>query len=204
MESVNIQFFFEIYAKLFAASSPLAAAAMFIAITPAYTSKERWRIALNAINVSFFILLLCAFLGDSLLEFMGVNMDAFRVAGGIVMSLIGIDMIRSQPDDVSTNKINTKQDITITPLAFPIISGPGAISSLMIGKSEACNSIQVFYAYLGLVAIMVTFYVLFYIASFSSKWLKPSLVQISAKLCGLILLAMAAQFFVSGVLGFLK
>lgn len=204
MGSENIQFFFEIYTKLFAASSPLAAAAMFIAITSAYTSKERWQVALNAINISFFILLLCAFLGDSLLEIMGVNMDAFRIAGGIVMSLIGIDMIRSQPEENSINKANIKQDITITPLAFPIISGPGAISSLMIGKSEACNSIQIFYAYLGLVAIILTFYVLFYIASFSSKWLKPSLIQISAKLCGLILLAMAAQFLVSGVLGFFK
>ncbi len=200
----DIQFFFEMYAKLFAASSPLAAAAMFIAISSAYTPKERWQIAWHAINISFFILLLCAFLGDSLLEFMGVNMDAFRIAGGIVMSLIGIDMIRSQPEDDSINKASIKQDITITPLAFPIISGPGAISSLMIGKSEACNSIQIFYAYLGLIAIILTFYVLFYIASFSSKWLKPSLVQISAKLCGLILLAMAAQFFVSGILGFLQ
>ena len=136
---------------------------------------------------------------------MGVNMDAFRIAGGVVMSLIGIDLIRSE---VTTNDAipvsDKRQDITVTPLAFPIISGPGAISSLMIGKSEACNSTQILYAYLALVAIVATFYGLFYLASFSSKWLKPALVQISAKLCGLILLAMAAQFFAAGVLGFLK
>ena len=121
------------------------------------------------------------------------------------MSLIGIDMVRAPAtvdDSVADSK--SQQDITVTPLAFPIISGPGAISSLMIGKSEACNLTQTLYAYLGLVAIMLTFYTLFYIVSFSSKWLKPALVQISAKLCGLILLAMAAQFFASGVLGFLK
>ena len=204
MES-NVQFFVEMYAKLFAASSPLAAAAMFIAITSNYTPKQRWQTAAHAINVSFGILLLCAFFGIGLLEIMGVNMDAFRIAGGVVMSLIGIDMIRSNDSEKDvTPTPNKHQDITVTPLAFPIISGPGAISSLMIGKSEACNSTQVLYAYLALVAIMATFYSLFYIVSFSSKWLKPALVQISAKLCGLILLGMAAQFFVSGVLGFLK
>lgn len=201
----DIQFFIEMYAKLFAASSPLAAAAMFIAITPSYTPKQRWKTAVRAINVSFGILLLCAFFGIGLLEIMGVNMDAFRIAGGVVMSLIGIDMIRSEAStDNSVETSPMQQDITVTPLAFPIISGPGAISSLMIGKSEACNSTQTLYAYLGLLAIMATFYGLFYIVSFSSKWLKPALVQISAKLCGLVLLAMAAQFFVSGILGFLK
>lgn len=201
----DIQFFIEIYAKLFAASSPLAAAAMFLAITSTYTPKQRWQTAVRAINVSFGILLLCAFFGIGLLEVMGVNMDAFRIAGGIVMSLIGIDMVRA-PTTIEDPTIvsETRQDITVTPLAFPIISGPGAISSLMIGKSEACNSAQTLYAYLGLVAIMLTFYSLFYVVSFSSKWLKPALVQISAKLCGLILLAMAAQFFAAGVLGFLR
>jgi len=201
----DIQFFIEMYAKLFAASSPLAAAAMFLAITSTYTPKERWQTAVRAISVSFGILLLCAFFGIGFLEVMGVNMDAFRIAGGIVMGFIGVDMIRSPmtaEDSMDTSK--PKQDISITPLAFPIISGPGAISSLMIGKSEACNSTQALYSYLGLVAIMLTFYGLFYIVSFSSKWLKPALVQISAKLCGLILLAMAAQFFAVGVLGFLK
>ena len=136
---------------------------------------------------------------------MGVEMDAFRIAGGLVMGLLGLDMIRTQIDcDAATADPKNRPDITVTPLAFPIISGPGAISSLMIAKSDAVTSMQHFYAYIALTALMLTFYGFFYITAYSSKWLKPSIVQISTKLCGLIVLAMAAQFVANGIFGFVK
>ena len=203
--SADVLFLCEMYAKLFAASSPIAAMAMFIAMTPNSTPQERWKLSLKASHVSFGILLLCAFFGTKLLDFMGVEMNAFRIAGGIVMGLMGIDMIRSSTEDnANENTGISPEKIVVTPLAFPIISGPGAISSLMITKSDAVNAMQHFYSYVALTALMVTFYVFFYITAFSSRWLKPSLVQISTKLCGLIVLAMAAQFISSGILGFIK
>ncbi len=202
--NADVLYLIEMYAKLFAASSPIAAMAMLIAMTPGYTPKERWQLSIKAINVSFGILLACAFFGPSLLDFMGVDMNAFRIAGGIIMGLMGLDMIRSQISDetTSSNKQQSRLDITVTPLAFPIISGPGAISSLMIAKSDAINSIQNVYAYVALVLLMLTFYSGFYITAFSSKWLTKSVVQISTKLCGLIVVAMAAQFIAGGIAGF--
>jgi len=203
--STDVLFLCEMYAKLFAASSPIAAMAMFIAMTPNSTPKERWELSLKASHVSFGILLLCAFFGTKLLDFMGVEMNAFRIAGGIVMGLMGIDIIHSSTDDSTSGNIGiSPEKIIVTPLAFPIISGPGAISSLMITKSDAVNAMQHVYSYVALTALMLTFYAFFYITAFSSRWLKPSLVQISTKLCGLIVLAMAAQFISSGVLGFIK
>ena len=203
--NADVLFLLEMYAKLFAASAPIAAMAMFIGMTPGYTPKERWQLSLRATHVSFGILLLCAFFGTKLLDFMGIEMDAFRVAGGLVMGLLGLDMIRTQIDcDAATTDPKSRPDITVTPLAFPIISGPGAISSLMIAKSDAINVTQHFYAYIALTALILTFYGFFYITAYSSKWLKPSVVQISTKLCGLIVLAMAAQFVASGILGFMK
>lgn len=203
--SADVLFLCEMYAKLFAASSPIAAMAMFIAMTPNSTPKERWELSLKASHVSFGILLLCAFFGTKLLDFMGVEMNAFRIAGGIVMGLMGIDMIHSSTDDSTSGNIRiSPEKIIVTPLAFPIISGPGAISSLMITKNDAVNAMQHVYSYVALTALMLTFYAFFYITAFSSRWLKPSLVQISTKLCGLIVLAMAAQFISSGVLGFIK
>ena len=203
--NADILFLLEMYTKLFAASAPIAAMALFIGITPGYTPKERWQLSLRATHVSFGILLLCAFFGIKLLDFMGIEMNAFRIAGGLVMGLLGLDMIRSQIDSETTTAEPKKRlDITVTPLAFPIISGPGAISSLMISKSDAINSTQHFYAYIALAALMATFYSFFYITAYSSKWLKPSVVQISTKLCGLIVLAMAAQFITNGIFGFVK
>ena len=113
-------------------------------------------------------------------------------------------MIRSQiinEADENTSNVS-RPDITVTPLAFPIISGPGAISSLMIAKSDAINSVQNAYAYVALALLMLTFYGGFYITAFSSKWLTKSFVQISTKLFGLIVLAMAAEFIATGIAGF--
>lgn len=203
--NADVLFLFEMYAKLFAASAPIAAMAMFIGMTPGYTPKERWKVALKATHVSFGILLLCAFFGTKLLDFMGVEMNAFRIAGGLVMGLLGLDMIRTQVACSSSSEDSgNRPDIVVTPLAFPIISGPGAISSLMIAKSDAVSSTQHFYAYIALTILMITFYGCFYITAYSSKWLKPSIVQISTKLCGLIVLAMAAQFVTNGIFGFIK
>lgn len=202
--NTDVLYLFEVYAKLFAASSPIAAMAMFIAMTPSYSPQERWQLSLKATHVSFGILITCAFFGTSLLDFMGVNMNAFRIAGGVIMGLMGIDMIRSQIEDGTSENVSkaNRPDITVTPLAFPIISGPGAISSLMIAKSDAINSIQNAYAYVALALLMLTFYGGFYITAFSSKWLTKSVVQISTKLCGLIVVAMAAQFIAGGIAGF--
>ena len=202
--NTDVLYLLEMYAKLFAASSPIAAMAMFIAMTPGYTPKERWQTSLKATNISLGILLACAFFGESLLDFMGINMNAFRIAGGTIMALIGLDMIRSQisAEAAENTSKSNRPDITVTPLAFPVISGPGAISSLMIGKSDAINTLQNFYAYVALILLMLTFYGGFYVTAFSSKWLTKSVVQISTKLFGLIILALGVQFLAGGIIGF--
>ena len=203
--SEDVLYLIETYAKIFAAGSPVAAAAMIIAMTPQSTPKERWAISVRATNVSTCLMLLAAFFGTKILFIMGVDMNAFRIAGGIVLGLVGLDMLRSQGDEASKiEKGKTIEDMIVSPLAFPIISGPGAISSMMIAKSEAINTVQNVYAYVALAALMATYYGCFYMGAFCSKWLKPSLAQISTKLCGLFILAVAAQFFTVGVLNFVK
>ena len=120
------------------------------------------------------------------------------------MGMMGFDLLKCDfsKADGSNNQSSLK-DIIVTPLAFPIISGPGAISSLIITKSEACNQVQSCLAYVAVALIMATFYFLFYLTSVGSKWLTPAFIQITSKLCGLIVLAMSAQFFAYGILGFL-
>lgn len=195
----------EIYARLFAASAPIAVMAIFIGMTPGYSPKERWQLAFRATSIALVLLLLSAFFGIQLLNFLGVDMNAFRVAGGLVLALIGLDMVRSEIS-IEEGKVENVQrpDITVTPLAFPIISGPGAISTLMIAKSEATTSSEHLCSYVAAFAIALTFYILFYITSFFSKLLKPAFIKISTKLFGLIVLAIGAQFLISGCLGFWK
>jgi multiple antibiotic resistance protein len=207
--SEDVKYMIEMYAKMFAASSPIAAVALYISITPSNAPKERWRVACKACHVAFGLLLTCAFFGVRLLDLLGVDMNAFRIAGGLVLGMIGFDLLKCEFSDENTADSEQKgrtrtKDIIVTPLAFPIIVGPGAISSLMILKNDACNNLQTFFAYINVVLLMLTFYGLFYLGSVCSKLLSPAFIQISARLCGLIVLAMAAQFLASGTIGFFK
>lgn len=204
--NADIQYLIEVYVQLFAASSPIAAMAMFIGVTADYTPQERWETSRMACHVSLGILLVCALFGSHLLDLVGITMDAFRIAGGIVMGIMGIALIKfeSSSEEGASSSEKKHADITITPLAFPIIAGPGAISSLMIVKSEAANTTQSCYAYLGVLLIMATYYIFSYFTSLSSKWLHPTFLKISSKLCGLVVLAMAAQFLAIGLCGFMK
>lgn len=197
-------YFVELFGKLFASSAPIAVMAIFLAMTPGYTPKERWKTAFKASNVSLGILLLCALFGNRLLELLGVDMNAFRIAGGLVLGFIGLDMVQSSNNEEKKEKgaPPPRRDIVVTPLAFPVISGPGAISALMITKSEATNQTQELYAYGSLFALMALFYVLFFLVSFCSKWLTPAFINITTKLFGLVVVAMSVQFIASGILGF--
>lgn len=205
----DIQYLLEMYARMFAACSPIAAVALCISITPNLTPKGRWKLACKACHVAFGLLLICAFFGARLLDLLGVEMNAFRIAGGLVLGTLGFDLLKCEFFDENAVDSEPKgrtgmKDIIVTPLAFPIIAGPGAISSLMIVKSDACNDLQTFFAYVNVVLLMLTLYGLFYLASVCSKLLSPAFIQISSRLCGLVVLAMAAQFLVSGIIGFCK
>ncbi|MDR0647242.1 MAG: MarC family protein [Puniceicoccales bacterium] len=207
--SEDVQYLLEMYAKMFAACSPIAAVALCISMTPSNTPQERWKLACKACHVAFGLLLICAFFGARLLDLLGVDMNAFRIAGGLVLGMMGFDLLKCEFSDENTADPKQKgrtraKDIIVTPLAFPIIAGPGAISSLMIVKSEACNDVQTVFAYVNVVLLMLTLYGLFYLASVCSKLLSPAFIQISSRLCGLIVLAMSAQFLASGIVGFFK
>lgn len=206
----NIRYLIETYTKLFLASSPIAMMALYLSMTPHYTPKERLRTSFSACHVSTGIMVICGIMGEAILRFIGIQMDSFRIAGGFVLSMMGVELLKAKdPDEQITEAerkevLRSKRDITITPLAFPVISGPGMISSLMIAKSEACNWAQSLLSYVGIALIMVTFYGLFYITSVSSRWLSPTVLRISSRLSGLVLVALAIEFIAGGIKGFFK
>ena len=206
----NIKYLVETYTKIFLASSPIAVMALYVTMTPKYTPKERWVTSKSACHFAFALLLICGFFGDSLLEFIGIQMNSFRVAGGLILALIAFELLRSnEPDQLTDDEMKDfkhtkKSDIIITPLAFPLILGPGAISSTMIAKGEAVNTVQTLFAYVDIVLIMLTFYLMFYITSFGSKWLSPTVIRISSRLSGLVLLGLAFEFILAGLKGFFR
>ena len=202
----DIRYLLALYSKLFVTCSPPITVALYIGMTQGYTAEERWETARKGLKIAAGILLATLVCGSWILEMVGVAIDGFRIAGGLVLCRLAWTMLHSNieiAEDTGGERRVKHEDISVVPLAFPTIVGAGTISSTLICKADATNGKELFYVWLAAGLIMLTFYLFFYLICFFSRWFKPAFVSIFAKLSGLLLLAMAVQLTVCGVMGFL-
>lgn len=202
----EIRYLIALYSKLFVVCSPPITVALFIGMTQGYTAAERWETARKSLKIAAGILLTVLLCGNWILEMVGVAIDGFRIAGGLILCRLALTMLYSKIDIIEKmggGKVATHEDISAVPLAFPTIVGAGTISSTLICKADATNGKELSYVWLAAGLIMLTFWLFFYLVCFFSRWFKPAFVSVFAKLSGLLLLAMAVQLVVCGALGFL-
>lgn len=195
-----MHFFLKTYILLFIASSPLIYVALFVAMTPHLTPKQRWNLSRKACHIALLILLITGTFGMQLLTLLEISMDAFRIAGGIVISRMALQMLKSVPQPIQS----FSKSMLIIPLAFPMISGPGAISSVLIAQGNATNFIEIIFIFLAIFLIMATFYGLFFIASWSSKFINHYALLILFKLSSIVLLSLSVNFIFQGIFGICK
>ena len=193
-----MQFFVQAYTLLFVASSPLVYVAMYVALTPCLSTKERWLLAKKACHISFCILLCVGTLGSLCLQILGVHIYAFRIAAGFVMGRIGLQMLK--PTSIGSMRNLSFNDV-VTPIAFPMISGPGAISALLVLRTMVNSQGVLISMYAAVCLLMGTFYGLFYVASHTSHRLPPFALQIIYKLSGVFVLSLACNFIADGLRG---
>ena len=199
---MNFDFLMALYWKIFAAAAPIPGVMMYISVASSLTPQERWRVAKKGVAVAAFILLCAVFCGSSVLRWMGVDMDAFRVAGGLLLGKIGWDML--YPKTEASASSESGKDLIVTPLAFPLIAGPGAISSTLIAQLETVEPSQNICVYLAVILIILTFWVLLYVACALAKYLNPLFMKICTKLFGILILAIAFKAMTIGASGLLK
>ena len=128
--------------SLFVIVDPFAVIPAFIAMTPNDSPTERSRTAKIACVVVACVLLAFGFAGQWIFKFLGITMPAFQIAASIVLLLVALDMLRAQRSRVQETREETaagveKTDIAVTPLAIPMLSGPGAISTVVLLQAEA-------------------------------------------------------------------
>src|SRR5882672_11839029 len=128
--------------SLFVIVGPIAVVPSFLAMTPEETPAERIRMARIACIIMVAVLFAFALLGRRILQFLGIDLPAFQIAGGIVLLLIALDMLRAQRSRVQETREETaagtaKDDIAVTPLAIPMLAGPGAISTAILLHNKA-------------------------------------------------------------------
>lgn len=191
--------------SLFVIIDPVAVIPAFLAMTPNDTVDQRIRMARLACWVTAGVLIGFVLFGGMLFRVLGITMSAFKIAGSIVLLLIALDMLRAKRSSVKeteeeTGMGATKEDIAITPLAVPMMAGPGAMSTAVLLRSQASDWLQIG-ALLGCIAFVsvVTFYVLRFAASHGARFFSPIALKLTTRIMGLLLAAVAVQFILDGL-----
>jgi multiple antibiotic resistance protein len=190
--------------SLFVIVDPFAVIPAFIAMTPNDSPAERSRMAKIACLVVAGVLLGFGFAGKWIFQFLGITMPAFQIAASIVLLLVALDMLRAQRSRVQETREETaagveKTDIAVTPLAIPMLSGPGAISTVILLQSEA-KTIWYSFALCGCILLVsLASYGVLRMAAHGAKILNPIALRIGTRVMGLLLAAIAVQFMVNAL-----
>jgi multiple antibiotic resistance protein len=190
--------------SLFVIVDPLATVPAFLAMTPNDTTEQRTRMARLACCVAAGVLLLFSIAGTLVFKVMGITMPAFQIAASIVLLLVALDMLRAQRSRVQETHEETragaeKTDIAVTPLAIPMLSGPGAISTTIVLQNEAKNLAEHVALYGCIATVMLASYFILRVAARGAKWLNPIMMSIAIRIMGLLLAAVAIQFMLNAI-----
>lgn len=194
----------------FVAIDPVAMAPMFTTMTSRMTPEWRRRMAWKSVAIATGILLAFAFGGAWLLAQIHVSMDAFRIAGGLLLFLIAVDMLfekRSERRDERAEKVaqhqaehpESQDDISVFPLAIPLIAGPGAIASIMLFFAQYEGALERAVVLAGAGANLALCLIAFLAAGPISKVMGPTVGSMLTRVFGILLAALAAQFVVDGI-----
>jgi multiple antibiotic resistance protein len=193
--------------SLFVIVDPLATVPAFLAMTPNDTAEQRIRTARLACCVAAGILLLFSVAGQLVFKVMGITMPAFQIAASIVLLMVALDMVRAQRSRVQETHEETKAgtektDIAVTPLAIPMLAGPGAISTTILLQNEAKTIPQHIALYGCILAVMLLSYLILRVSARSMRWLSPIVMSITIRIMGLLLAAVAIQFMLNAIKAF--
>ncbi len=190
--------------SLFVIVDPIAAVPTFIAMTPGDSREQRIRMARLACLVMAGVLLTFAIAGKWIFKFLGITMPAFQIAASIVLLLVALDMLRGQRSRVQETKEETaagaeKTDIAITPLAIPMLAGPGAISTAILLQNQARDIPQHIALYLCILGVSFASYLILRVSAGGARWLNPIATKITTRIMGLLLAAVAIQFILNAL-----
>jgi multiple antibiotic resistance protein len=190
--------------SLFVIVDPLAVIPAFLAMTHEDGPEQRIRMARLACVVVAIVLLMFAIAGRWIFHLMGITMPAFQIAASIVLLLVALDMLRAQRSRVQETSEETaagagKSDIAITPLAVPMLAGPGAISTAILLQTRAADIGQSLALYASICIVAVASYLVLRISAHGARWLSPIAMKITTRIMGLLLAAVAVQFMVNAI-----
>jgi MarC family membrane protein len=205
-----MELFIYLFAALFSVLNPIGTVPIFVGLTQNDDKKERSRVSLwTAINV-FIILIISFFLGQYVLLFFGISIDSLRIAGGLIIVGSGFSLLSGKfkktrgIDKKVENDIQNRNDIALTPLAMPMLAGPGSISLLIAFYQEYHKTEEIIFSCLAILAVAFAIFIILRSAHYLSKILGSSGIVAISRIVGFIVIAIGIQYIVTAVINIIK
>lgn len=200
----DMAFFISSFFSLFAIVSPLSGLVTFVSLTSSVTLEEKNTIANKSVALASIIALFFAITGRLILDFFGITIDSLRIAGGILLFVVAFDMIlgKVSRESITKNEIDKsidRSDTWIFPIAMPLLTGPGTISTVIVLMNTASSAMQSISV---IVSILLTFFITLLLLRFSTgiyKFVGYTGMLVLTRLMGILLAALAVNFVATGL-----
>lgn len=196
------------FTTFFATVGPVDVAAIFAGLTAGVPASYRRKMAIKGVAISVGILLLFAVFGQDVLFYMGISIAALKTAGGILLLLVGINMVLAQTSGMTSTtedealEAANRQDISVFPLATPLIAGPGTIGAVVLMMAKAEGDLMQQATVIGaLMACLLLTFICLLTATQLQRFLGITGLNVISRIMGVLLTALAVQFIFDGIAG---
>lgn len=205
MTDADVTFALVALSAIFFVIDPFAIAPIFMTITSGDSADQRRRMAARAAFIAWVTLCVFAVTGGLIFKAFGISLGAFKIAGGIMLLLMSIDMMRAQPSPTRSTEEEqresaAREDVAIFPLAIPMLAGPGAIATVMVLMSRAAwKPVQTAAVFVAVTITCIACWLMMRSAARAERLLPKTLLRAFERLMGLLLAAVAVEFIAGGV-----
>jgi len=190
--------------SIFAIINPFSTVPAFLAITPDDTREDRIRMARTGCLIGGLLLVVIALLGQWLFRILGITIPAVQIGGGLILLWIGFDMLRAPDSQTRLNKeerdiAREREDVAISPLAIPLLCGPGAISTVIILQTQVSDWMDWVALLFAIPIVYFGCYLILRLSVSGARWLNPISLRALRRIMGLLFVVIAAQFCINGI-----
>jgi multiple antibiotic resistance protein len=182
--------------------NPIAVIPTYLVITRTETAGQRASTARRACFAATCILIAFAVGGQQIFNLFGITIDAFRVAGGLILWVVAMDMLhgerRTQESATEISEGSAKEDVALTPLAMPMLAGPGAVSTVMVLAGQAGPMTEKLAVYVAILVTMALSWIVLRLGERVVLRVGETGIRVMTRIMGLLLAAVAVQFVITG------
>jgi len=190
------------FVTMFVIIDPIGLAPMFVALTKGADVRHRRAVAIRSCLIGIALLTMFGIFGESLLEFIGISMPAFRISGGILLFLTALDMLFERRTARRQGQVHNQNDPSVFPLGTPLIAGPGAMTTMILLTGQTNGIPEMIAMHLVMVAVIFLVLLFFLAAPLLERALGDTGINVVTRLLGMLLAALSVQFVLDGLQSF--